>query len=246
MYKRVTATCAVYLCLALNAPGQQAPGPSTRQTGPGPFFVPQDNRPPLFFREDFKAPPNSHGRIFTQAHVENANLEVKKYCGAQHMQIAHHEDAPKDDPIFLWTGYTPGSWVITLRDKNNFADLSGLGKVRWRTQQTGFHALRPVVKLANGAWLIGEHSDGWTPDWHESEFWPAWFRWRVFNIENCLEAPTGTPYENGRWEPNPDFSRIDEIGFTDLMAGSGNGQGGWSRIDWLEVYAKPVKRVSTN
>jgi hypothetical protein len=26
------------------------------------------------------------------------------------------------------------------------------------------------------------------------------------------------------------------------MAGSGHGQGGWSRIDWIEVYGNPVKR----
>jgi hypothetical protein len=242
MYKRTLAIFAMFAGLAMHVAAQQAPGPSTRQTGAGPFDVPQDNRPPLFFHEDFTAPPNSHGKIFTQQHVANPNLEVRKYCGAQHVQIAHHEDLPKNDPTFLWTGYTPGSWVVTFRHREVFADLSGLGKIRWRTQQTGFHSLRPVVKLANGTWLIGEHADGWTPDWHESEFWPAWFRWRAFNIENCLEAPTGTPFENGRWEPNPDFTRIDEIGFTDLMAGSGNGQGGWSRIDWIAVYAKPVKR----
>jgi hypothetical protein len=35
---------------------------------------------------------------------------------------------------------------------------------------------------------------------------------------------------------------VDEIGFTDLMGGSGHGQGGWSRIDWIEVYGVPIKR----
>jgi hypothetical protein len=35
---------------------------------------------------------------------------------------------------------------------------------------------------------------------------------------------------------------VDEIGFTDMMQGSGHGSGGWSRIDWIEVYGAPVKR----
>ena len=57
-----------------------------------------------------------------------------------------------------------------------------------------------------------------------------------------VEAATGNRYENGRWEENPDLSKVDEIGFTDMMQGSGHGSGGWSRIDWIEVYGAPVKR----
>jgi hypothetical protein len=56
------------------------------------------------------------------------------------------------------------------------------------------------------------------------------------------EAPTGTRYENGKWETNPDLGKVDEIGFTDLMGGSAHGQGGWSRIDWIEVYGVPIRR----
>ena len=36
-------------------------------------------------------------------------------------------------------------------------DLTGLAKVRWRTKQTGFHYLRPIIKLADGTWLVGDH-----------------------------------------------------------------------------------------
>jgi hypothetical protein len=42
---------------------------------------------------------------------------------------------------------------------------------------------------------------------------------------------------------NPDLRRVEEIGFTDLMRGSGHG-GGWaSRIDWMQVSGKLVPRV---
>jgi hypothetical protein len=237
--------CFVFWLMVSSVWAQQAPGPANRQGGAGPFEVPQDHRPPLFFREDFKAPPNSHGRPLAQTYIANPNLQLKMYGAGEHVEIAHHEGEPKDDPIFLWTGFAPSSWAVAFKEKNSYVDLTGLAKIRWRTQQTGFHELRPILKLANGTWLVGDYAEGWTPDWRESEFWPAWIRWRRLDINNVLEAPTGTPYENGRWELNPDLSKVDEIGFTDLMAGSGHGQGGWSRIDWIEVYGSPIKREAT-
>ena len=47
---------------------------------------------------------------------------------------------------------------------------------------------------------------------------------------------------DGKWVDHPDLSKVDEIGFTDLMAGSGHGPGGWSDVGRIEVYGKPVKR----
>ena len=44
------------------------------------------------------------------------------------------------------------------------------------------------------------------------------------------------------WIASPNLSKVDEIGFADLMPGSGHGQGGWSDVGKIEVYAKPVKR----
>ncbi len=209
-------------------------------------YVPQDHRPGLFFREDFKAPPEGIQEMplgDTQRFVENPNLVLKTYGpGKELIQIDHHWDAPKTDPVFIFTGLTPASWALALRDKNNYVDLTGLGRIKWRIEQTGFHELRPVLKLANGTWLVGDHAEGWTPDWHESEFWPAYIRWRLFDPNTALEMRNGGRFENGKWADSPDLSKVDEIGFTDLMAGSGHGQGGWSRIDWIEVYGNPVKR----
>lgn len=239
----------VLVPFALPLVAQQTPGGSERISGEGntpPFglFVPQDHRPALFFREDFKAPPKGVQETpVTQAYLQSSNLELKLYGpGGIYVQIDHHEGEPKDDPNFLWSGLTPGPWAVAFKEKNNYVDLTGLGRVRWRTEQTGYHALRPIVKLADGTWLVGDYAEGWTPDWHESEFWPSWIRWRKLDINKVAEAPTGNRYENGKWEANPDLSKVDEIGFTDLMGGSGHGQGGWSRIDWIEIYGVPIKR----
>jgi len=238
------ALCGIAFGIALSAFAQQAPGPADRNNAATGLDIPQDHLPPLFFREDLKSPPGGVTEVpVTQALIENPKLELKLYGpGGIHVQVVRHVPEPKNDPTFLWTGITPAPWAVAFRHKDSNFDLSGYGRIRWRTQQTGFHALHPIVKLANGRWLVGEYAEGWTPDWHESEFWPAWIRWRQLDIDKVVELPTGTRYENGRWEPNVDLSNVEEFGFTDMQAGSGHGNGGWSRIDWVEVYAQPVKR----
>ena len=42
--------------------------------------------------------------------------------------------------------------------------------------------------------------------------------------------------------PNPDLTKVDEVGFVDLMPGSGHGAGGWADVGKFEVYGKPVPR----
>jgi hypothetical protein len=99
----------------------------------------------------------------------------------------------------------------------------------------GFHQLHPILKLADGTWLVGEYKESWTPDWHEGEFWPAYVRWRKLDVNKMVEVATGNRYENGRWEEN----RLEQSGRDRLQrhdGGSGHGSGGWSRIDWIEVY----------
>src|SRR5687767_6510432 len=53
------------------------------------------------------------------------------------------------DPPNLWTGIC-GPVAATLRDRSNYVDLSSpLAKIRWVTRTSGFHVVRPVLKLAN-------------------------------------------------------------------------------------------------
>jgi hypothetical protein len=39
-----------------------------------------------------------------------------------------------------------------------------------------------------------------------------------------------------------DLGKVDEVGFVDLMTGSGHGFGGFSNVGWIEVYGKAVPR----
>lgn len=207
---------------------------------PAPKFVPEDHRPGLFFRESWKIPPTQEPPV-TQEFIENPNLELKMYGpGAFDVRIVHHT-TPVDDPSYIWSGSAPANWALTLRERNNFVDLTGpVAKIRWRTKEAGFHLLRPVLKLADGTYLVGSHTEGYTQDWLETEFALADVRWRKFDSQNAVETRT----EAG-WVEKPDLSRVDEVGFTDLTRGSGGGAGGGTRVDWIEVYGNPVKRPSS-
>jgi len=191
--------------------------------------APEDSRPPLFFREDWKE--TEAATPVTQAHVANASLALGLYGpGKDGIRKSHH-DTPTDDPYYLWLGSCPANCAVGLRHQNALADLTGLAKVRWRTKQTGFRSLRLTVKLANGQWLVSDYAEGPAPDWHETEFAISGLRWRRLNIETVVE---------GAWVEKPDLSRVDEIGWTELAPG-GNTPAS-SRVDWIEVYGRPVKR----
>jgi hypothetical protein len=117
--------------------------------------------------------------------------------------------------------------------------LTGLARIRWQTKVSGFHKVHLIVKLADGTWLVGDHADGSPLDWHDGDFSIAEVRWLKLDIDKVLTK--------GNWVEHPDLSKVDEVGFTDLLPGSGHGPGGWSDVAWIEVYGKPVKRdAATN
>lgn len=186
-------------------------------------------RPGLFFREDFReTPPETPA---TQADIANPDLILSLYGpGKEGIKKSHH-DKPADDPYYIWTGTCAGTCVLTLRHRSSLADLTGKAKLRWRTMQSGFRLLRIVLKLADGTWLVSDQYDDASDDWRVREFNLSDIRWRRLEIKGVTE---------GAWERAPDLSRVDEIGFTDLMAGGGSAA--CSRVDWIEVYGRPVER----
>ncbi len=142
-----------------------------------------------------------------------------------------HHDRPADDPYYIWTGLCEGNCAISLRHKTSYVDLTGQAKVRWRSKQSGFRQARLIVKLAGGPWLVSDISDGPSSDWREFEFIIADIRWRKLDIGKVVEGP---------WVEKPDLSRVDEIGWSDLMPGGSSDA--CSRVDWIEVYGRPAPR----
>jgi hypothetical protein len=217
------------------------------------------------------APPNLvlEGGV-TSAAVTNAALELKIYdpnaagvaayrnappprsrtgdwSGSTCVQLAgYNQDPPPrevaagqpTDPPNLWTGVCQTPIAVTLRHRSSHADLTGLARIRWVTRTSGFHVVRPVVKLADGSWLVGDYAEG-APSSNstlflESEFALSQVRWLPLDIARIVTV--------GQTWVHPDLSKVDEIGFADLMPGSGHGWGGFVNVGRIEVYGRPVPR----
>jgi hypothetical protein len=143
------------------------------------------------------------------------------------------------DPPNLWTGVCGTPVAATLRDRSNYVDLTGLAKIRWVTRVSGFHVVRPVLKLADGTWLVGDYAEGAASSnstlFLESELAIASIRWLRLDIDRVVTR--------GTWVEKPDLSRVDEVGFADLLPGSGHGWGGFVNVSRIEVFGTPVSRV---
>jgi hypothetical protein len=142
------------------------------------------------------------------------------------------------DPPNLWTGVCSTPVAVTLRDRGRYVDLTGNAKIRWVTRVSGFHVVRPLVKLADGTWLVGDYSEGAASSnstlFLESEVAVASLRRLPLDITGVVAR--------GTWIVTPDLSKVDEVGFADLMPGSGHGWGGFVNVGKIEVYGRPVPR----
>ncbi|MBI4519285.1 MAG: hypothetical protein HY701_00490 [Gemmatimonadetes bacterium] len=156
-------------------------------------------------------------------------------------KVVHGEPS---DPPNLWTGVC-GPVAVTLRHTRSYVDLTGLARLRWVTRVSGFHVVRPVVKLADGTFLVGDHTTGAdrpgagagpSTDFLESELSFGTVRWLRLDITRVVTR--------GTWVDKPDLSRVDEVGFADLMPGTGHGWGGFVNVGRIEVYGKPVLRTA--
>ena len=172
---------------------------------------------------------------------------ARDWSGPTCIQLAgYNQDPPPkqtvagqpSDPPNLWTGVCGTAVAATLRDRANYVDLTGLAKIRWVTRVSGFHVVRPVLKLADGTWLVGDYGEGSASTnstlFLESEFAIASIRWLTLDIDRVVTR--------GTWIEKPDLRRVDEVGFADLLPGSGHGWGGFVNVSRVEVYGRPVRR----
>jgi hypothetical protein len=197
-------------------------------------------RPPIFLNEGWKSlptPPDDHGAWpASQGGVSSPNLDLKLYgTTAKEIQLVAGRGQSDVTPHNLWTGTTTSPSAAALRDRNNFVDLSGpLAKIRWVVRTSGFHQARPIVKLADGTWLVGDHASGPFGDFDETDISIPDVRWLKLDIARVVTV--------GTFVDHADLSKVDEIGFADLMPGSGHGPGGYVNVARIEVYGRPVKR----
>ncbi len=215
------------LIFLLTAASALAQAPEGRGGGRGRGFAPQPP-PPLFFKEAWK---QAEGNVpVTQEFVTNQNLQLNVYgTGKQDFGVTSEGGVPH-----IWTGLCATACALTLSDKANYVDLTGKAKIRWIVKTSGFHEARPVLKLADGTYLVGDHTDASTLDYRESEFFLSEVHWMKFDPM--------TVQTKGTVLDKVDLSKVDAVGFADLSPGSGHGNGGYTDMGWIEVYGKPVPR----
>jgi hypothetical protein len=216
------------IVIGAEAPPQAPAG--ARQGGPAA------RRPPLFFREEWKMVVSQQEHPVAGNELSNPNLELKLYGTASKEIQLTGVAGDESNPVHVWTGSCTSPCAVAFRDKTNMVDLSGLARIRWNTKMSGFHQIRPIVKLADGTWLVGDRADGSPRDWIVSEFFLADVRWLRLDIAQVVTK--GTILDT------VDLTKVEEVGFADLMPGSGHGPGGWADVAQVEVYGKPVPRVA--
>jgi len=208
----------------------QTPAPAAAAT-PAPKAV----RPPLFFREEWRQSAKGGEHPVSAESISNSDLELQLHVPAGEILLTGAA-GDESNPIHVWTGMCTTPCAASFRSRSRLVDLSGLARIRWNTKMSGYHQIRPIVKLADGTWLVGDQAVGSTRDWLLSEIALADVRWMKLDIARVVA--TGTLLDKA------DLTRVDEIGFADLMPGSGHGPGGWSDVAQVEVYGNPVARTA--
>jgi hypothetical protein len=218
--------------LALAACGSAA---FAQQTPAGPGQAgPANTPPPLLFKEEWRLPPHAgaptdENMRFTPAVVVSDRLEAKVYgTGSSFIRAAEHEGR-----IDLWTGLATSPVAVTLRDKRNYVDLTGLARLRWIVRTTAIHTLYPVVRLADGTYIAGNRGISTDGEFLQVDVAFTGMRW--FKLDPVKVVVTSEV-------KNPDFSRVDEIGMVTLAQGGGHGIAGSANLSTVQLFAKAVPR----
>lgn len=223
--------CAIAALASAQAPreGLRPGGASRANVSERPAIL----RPGLFLREEWKQTAQGGEHPVTADSNDNPDLTLGLYVPSGQILLTGTA-GDENFPIHVWTGLCSSPCAVALRDKRRFADLSGLARIRLNTKMSGFHQVRPIVKLADGTWWVGDLATGTTGDWLVSEISYADLHWLRLDIKRVVTV--GNPV--GKL----DLTKVDEMGFADLMPASGHGAGGWADVAQVEVYGRPVPR----
>lgn len=222
LHRTVRIVELVALCLITSLASAQAPSPERR----GSFHPPV--RPGLLFKEGWKQAAKGEHPLTSDSN-DNPDLDLELYVPAGQLLL---ED--EQGPLAVWTGLCASPCAVALRDKKDFADLSGLARIRFHVKTAGFHHIRPIVKLADGTWWVGDQATGTTADRLVSEISYAGLHWLRLDIKRLVTV--------GNLVDRIDLSRVDEVGFVDLKPASGHGPGGWVAVGQVELYGRGVPR----
>lgn len=220
----------VVLTLWVLTAAAQAPG-ATAPPGQSPAMTP---RPPLLFDEAWQLPPHTGepddvNMRFTPAVVTNPRIEVRLYGpDASVIRAAEHEER-----VDLWTGMAKSPVALTIRDRRNYVDLTDAARLSWIVRTNAIHTLYPVVKLANGALIVGERAVTTFGEFLRVEVAFSGMRWYGLDPDRIVVLTEVV---------DPELSRVDEVGLVTLAPGGGHGIAGSANLSAVELFAYPVPR----
>ena len=228
------------------ARGQRGAGAATQQPGQGRnsqggFTSPPASPAVMLFQEGWAS---EMAQPMVQASISNKTLTLHIYGDANEIRKTTHA---ADDEDYTYTGETTTNWAITLSDPKNYWDLTADGRFRMQTRNSGLRTTHVVIKTADGKYFASEEGNPESSAWITRDYIFRDLTWRALMM---TDTPTNA---SNRRQPNPkrvpiiplqratpDLSKVEEVGFSDLM------EGGWipstSRIRSWEVWGKAVPR----
>ena len=115
--------------------------------------------------------------------VTTPNVDLQHYGDGRNIVVATGK-GPNFPRLFF--GLCKGPCGFTVRDRSNAFDLRGRASIRFTTIVSGFHRVRPLIKLADGTLLIGDQAEGSTADYHQYDISFSDCRWlRLRSDQRC-------------------------------------------------------------
>src|SRR5678815_2470928 len=199
-------------------------------------------QPELLFRMTLQ---NDMRSPLTQNAVTTPNVDLQLYGDGKNIIVATGA-GPQFPRLFF--GLCKGPCGFTLRDRSSYFDLRGTASIKFTTIVSGFHRVRPLIKLADGTLLIGDQAEGSVADYHEYQISFSECRW--LRLDPVRGVTLG-----GTWV-QPNLSKVDEVGYFDILPGSGAWTaeglpvekqpappaGGWIAVSAFELFGRPVTR----
>jgi hypothetical protein len=225
------------------APGQGGQGGGGR--GGGGTGAARASAAPVFFEVNWVRPASQTGQTkVVQENIGTANLELKQYGLHESCLLTSGNPGSETTPFSVWSGECEQPFATLFRHATNSVDLTGTARIRWAVKTSGFHTVRPAIKLTDGSMFVGDYASASVPMLVVSEFVPAAIRWAKLDPKRLVTmGGTGGAF-NEIWV-TPDLARVDEVGFVDLMPGSGHGTGGYIHVSHFQVYGRSVPRAAT-
>ena len=227
--RKMTLITTALVISAAAAASQTSPASAPDAQKPG-----MTPRPPLLFSETWRLPPytgeqTDENMRFTPAVVTNSRIEAKLYgTDAKVVRAAVHEER-----IDLWNGMASSPVAVTLRDRRNYVDLTDASRLRWIVRTNAIHTLHPVVKLADGQFIVGDRGISTHGEFLTVEIAFSGMRWYGLDPVKVVVLTEVA---------NPNLRKVDEVGLAMLSPGGGHGFAGSANLSTVELFAYPIPR----